>query len=138
MITPSGAPPDECAPGGAASPRVVSTIDDEGEADVAPATVVDGWPRAVVAVVGRAAVFDVDAVVEVAVATAGPVPAASGPINGVVAAGAITDGVPPECGTVVREMVGRTVVGVGCGAQIAAALAGPRGGASVGSPFPAS
>ncbi len=105
-----------------------------GEADVAPATVVDGWPRAVVAVVGRAAVFDVDAVVEVAVATAGPVPAASGPINGVVAAGAITDGVPPECGAVVREMVGRTVVGVGGGTQIAAALAGPRGGGSVGSP----
>ena len=133
MIAPSGAPPDERAPGGAAIPRFVSAIDDEDEAGVSPATVVDGWPRAIVSC---DAVFDGDAVVELAVPTEGREPAASGAITAVVAAGAIADGVPPECGTVVRETVGRTVVGVGCGTQIAAALAGARGGLSVECPFP--
>ena len=134
-MNPTGVPPDEWAPGGAAMPRGVSTIDEDDGVDD---------PSAVV-VVARDPIVTVDALLTACV-VGEPGVVACDPIvdDGPEVWRAPTVGDGPDGGgeerpvdVVVGEVVfGGVVVGGACGGHTAAAIAGPLGGGSVGSPVP--
>jgi hypothetical protein len=132
-MSPIGGPDDECV-----GPAAATRRPDEGadEDDDSPAARVVGDPprlvtvepvAGVVALAGRAVVGEVEAT------ALGPtVPVAGVACAPTVDAGPVATVERGVLGTVVRA----TVVGGGAGTHVAAALADPRGGGSVGNPEP--